>query len=167
VVEGARTPKHVGRAAVRAVATFLIGLLAGAMAEEYLLLRYVLEGLPGETWVALHARFADVHPYTVIPTAVLGMTALLATFFVESDTRSPRAIATWVAVGVAVGVGLLTSLVMMPLNDVIQQWAVSGVPDTWMETREQWIELQGVRALLSVVGFAALVVAGRLSATKS
>jgi hypothetical protein len=165
VVEGARTKERGRRGAVRAVATFLIGLLAGAMAEEYLLLRYVLEGLPGETWVALHASFADVHPYTVIPTAVLGTTALLATFFVERETRSPRAIATWVAVAVAMAVGLLTSLVMMPLNDAIQAWSDSGVPETWMETRDLWTQLQAVRASLSAVGFAALVVAGRLSAT--
>jgi hypothetical protein len=165
VVEGARTKKRGRRGAVRAVATFLIGLLAGAMIEEYLLLRFILADLPGDDWVTLHARFADVHPFTVIPAAVLGTTAILATFFVERDTRSPRAIATWVAVGVAMAIGLLTSLVMMPLNDAIQSWATSGVPDTWTETRDLWTQLQAVRASLSAVGFAALVVAGRLPAT--
>jgi hypothetical protein len=149
--------------ALRASATLLIGILAGAMAEEYLLLRVVLSDLPGEAWVGVHAKLADVHPYTVVPAAVLGSVFVMLTPFVERDTRSRRALATWVAVSIAVSIGMLTSLVMMPLNEVIQEWATAGVPAQWHQTRDTWSRLQGLRAALSIVGFTALVVATQLS----
>jgi hypothetical protein len=147
---------------VRGAATLLIGLLAGAMAEEYLLLRVVLRELPGDAWVGVHARFADVHPYTVIPTAVLGSAAIIASLVVERDARSRRALATWGAVAVALAVFALTSLVMMPLNDVIQEWTTTGVPEAWRQMRDSWTRLQGLRAALSIAGFAALVAATQL-----
>jgi hypothetical protein len=52
--------------------------------------------------------------------------------------------------------------VMMPLNHSIQAWATAGVPAQWHETRDTWTRLQGLRAALSIVGFAALVVATQL-----
>jgi uncharacterized membrane protein len=105
--------------------------------------------------------FAMIHR-TLIPVAATGMLLVFLTFPVERDARSPRAMATWAAAAIGLVIGGLTVFVMMPLNDAIREWARSGPPPSWIETRQEWVALQGLRAILSTAAFLALVVATQL-----
>ncbi len=84
------------------------------------------------------------------------------TFVVDRDVRSPRAAATWIAGIIGLGIGGITALVMMPLNESIAGWAVTGPPANWLQVQERWIRLQGVRAVLSTLGFFFLIVSTQL-----
>jgi uncharacterized membrane protein len=147
---------------VRIVAILLIGLLSGAMIEEYFFLRVILRDFPADLWLLAHARFGELHPYTVIPTALLGMLFIGLTFIIDRDVRSPRAAATWVAGIIGLVIGGITALVMMPLNESIAGWAVTGPPANWLQVQERWIRLQRVRAVLSTLGFFFLIVSTQL-----
>jgi hypothetical protein len=80
-------------------ALLAIGLLSGAMVEEYFFLDVILRGFPAEQWLLAHARFGALHPYTVIPTAAVGMLLIFLTFVLDRDVRSPRALGTVGEVG--------------------------------------------------------------------
>jgi len=147
---------------VRIVAILLIGLLSGAMVGEYFFLRVILRDFPAALWILAHARFGELHPCTVIPTAVLGMIFIGLTFIVDRDARSARAVATWIAGFIGLTVGGITAIVMMPLNESIAGWAMTGPPANWLEVQERWIGLQSVHAVLSTLGFLFLIVSTQL-----
>ncbi|MDQ3033137.1 MAG: DUF1772 domain-containing protein [Myxococcota bacterium] len=142
-------------AIVRGVNLFLVGLLAGAMFLEYFIVAVLLAELPAAQWVGLHARFALIHPFTIIPLAVLATVSLVVVFVVERG-------ADWVTRGAAVffvAIVVLTAGVMMPVNDAIVGWTIDGIPDDWSSARDRWNVYQAIRASLSIVGFALLVTA--------
>src|SRR5688572_1678190 len=112
----------------RCINLFLSGVLIGAMFEEYLLLKIVLKDLSLESWVATHANFGLVHPYTIIPIAIGSTLALVLTLVWEKDLRSIRGKLTLVALAFVVAIAILTAFVMLPANDEIQAWASHGVP---------------------------------------
>jgi hypothetical protein len=122
-----RLPSRV----VRVGAILLIGLLSGAMVEEYIFHHVIVRDFAAEQWLQAHARFADVHPFTVIPAAIVGVLLIFLTFVVDRDIRSPRALATWGAAIIGVVIAALTAGVMMPMNDEIAAAATGGRPPNW------------------------------------
>ena len=47
----------------------------------------------------------------------------------------------------------------MPINDVINTWTPEQYPADWTDYRERWFRFLGYRGVLSIVGFAGLLVA--------
>jgi hypothetical protein len=152
---------------IRAIAVGCIGILSGAMAEEYFVLRRVLANLDGAQWGAAHAAFGSFHPFTIIPLAIVGTLAVFATAALERPRRSTRAMLTWVVAAAAAAVGILTMAVMFPLNHEIEAWASRGTPADWQLVRDRWISLQALRASLSVGGFLLLVASSFLGTRSS
>lgn len=144
---------------LRVVNLFVLGILAGAMFEEYFFFSVILAELPPDTWAGLHARFGIVHPFTVIPLAALTTITLGVVAVRERRAPPPLARRTWAGVIAAVLILLLTAVVMMPMNFAIESWATAGIPDDAALLRSRWSLFQGVRALLSVAAFAVLLAA--------
>lgn len=149
----------------RIVALCCIGLLSGAMLEEYFVLQRVLARLDGPAWAQAHAAFATFHPWSVVPLAVLGTIAIFVAAALERPRSSARSVLTWIVAATGAAVGVLTMAVMFPLNEIILRWTQEGVPADWQEVRDRWIGLQGLRALLSVAGFLGLVVSSLIPHT--
>jgi hypothetical protein len=146
----------------RIVAVICIGLVSGAMAEEYFVLRLVLEGLEAGQWGQAQAAFGHFHPWTVIPLAIVGTIAVFTAAVLERPRNSSRAVLTWIVAGISATIGVLTIGVMFPLNQGIEQWVHTGVPENWQEIRERWIALQALRAALAILGYIPLVIASHL-----
>ena len=146
----------------RLLALGCIGLLSGAMLEEYFVLRYVLAHLDGAQWGRAHAAFGTFHPWTIIPLAVIGTVALFVIAAREKPRASTRGRLNWAVAGIGALVGGPTVGVMFPLNLDIEGWARTGLPADWQAVRDRWIGLQALRAVLSVSGFFLLVVASFL-----
>ncbi|CAN5862556.1 MAG: DUF1772 domain-containing protein [Gemmatimonadetes bacterium] len=155
-------PPPLASRVVRMLAILLIGLVSGALIEEYFFLDVILRGFPAEQWLLAHSRFAMLHPYSLIPAAVLGLLLIFLTFAVDRDIRSPRAIATWGAAAAGVVIGGITALIMMPMNNEIAGWVTTGPPPNLTEVQEEWIRLQAVRAVLSTTGFLLLILSTQL-----
>ena len=146
---------------VRTYATYALGIVTGAMVEEYALFKFILMGLPAEHWAHVHSKFGALHPYTIIPLASTGTLALFVTIALEREFRSRRAMWSSMAAALGVAIGLLTIAVMFPMNEAIAEVARSGVPDTWTDLRDRWTTLQGARALLASLAFFGLAVAAQ------
>ena len=146
---------------VRTYATYALGIVTGAMLEEYALLKVVLADLPANEWAQVHAKFGDLHPYTVVPLAGSGTLALFVAIALERDFRSRRAMWSGMAAVVGLAIGVLTMAIMFPMNAAIAELARSGVPDAFADLRDRWTTLQGVRALLASVAFFGLVLAAQ------
>lgn len=130
-------------------------------------MKVVFEDLNGELFAGLHAKFAHVHPYTIIPLAVLAVGSLALVFVVERDLRSTRSKWTWAAAALAVGILVVTGAVLVPSNLAIQEWTTAGVPHDWQAVKDQWTFMQGVRTLFNVAAFLCLCVAVRLPGAAS
>lgn len=143
---------------------FLVGLLAGAMMEEYFIVKIAMAELSKEQWGIVHARFGRFHPFTIIPIAALSTLSIIFILMLERKINSPGKRVTWIAAGLFAIIIILTGSFMMPLNFAIEGWETTGIPDNWKIVRDDWIFYQGWRTLLSVSGFLLLIIALRLSA---
>lgn len=47
----------------------------------------------------------------------------------------------------------------MPINDVINTWTPEQYPADWTDYRERWFRFLGYRGVLSIIGFAGLLIA--------
>lgn len=142
----------------------LVGILAGAMFEEYFFLKIIMAELPKEQWTSIHAGFGVFHPYTIIPIAALSTLSLIFILILEKKINSPGKQFTWWASYIFLAIILLTSIIMMPLNFTIVNWSTTGIPANWTDVRENWTMYQGIRAILSVIGFLLLLIALKKSA---
>jgi hypothetical protein len=147
---------------LRAASTVLLGLIAGMMQEEYFFLKVVLRDVSPEVWAHVQSNFRLLHPYTVVPMAVAGVMAVLLTLVFERASSKLRRWLTWLAVAMGLSIGVLTAVVMMPINDAIFAWTSMGVPPDWTKTRDEWILFQAIRAVASTAGFICLGVAAGL-----
>ncbi len=143
----------------RIINLLLVGILAGAMFEEYFFLKVIMGELPKEQWASIHAGFGEFHPYTIIPIAALSILSLIFILILEKKINSPGKQFTWWASYFFLAIILLTSIIMMPLNFTIANWSSAGIPDNWTEVREKWTMYQGIRAILSIIGFLLLLIA--------
>lgn len=155
---------HNGRQISRMVAVISIGLLSGAMFEEYFVLRHAFAGLDGQGWGKAQAAFGIFHPWTIIPLAIVGTLSVFVAAALERPRKSARALITWGAAGISLVIGALTVLVMLPLNHEIEQWMQTGVPQNWTDIRDRWTSLQALRATLAVLGYIPLAIASHLPA---
>jgi uncharacterized membrane protein len=148
---------------IRIINLLLVGILAGAMFEEYFFLKVILAELPKEQWTRLHARFGILHPYTIIPIATLSTLSLVFILIMERKINSGGKHLTWWAALLFLAIILITAVIMMPLNFTIVNWKANGIPDNWIDIRDKWTMYQGIRTLLSITGFLILIVAAHLS----
>lgn len=100
----------------RMVALSCIGLLAGAMFEEYFVLARVLTHLRGADWANAHAAFGTFHPWTIIPLAIAGTVAICVAAALERPRFGIRWVLTWLVAAIGASVGVLTMAVMFPLR---------------------------------------------------
>ncbi|MBA3899046.1 MAG: DUF1772 domain-containing protein [Bacteroidetes bacterium] len=137
----------------------LVGLLAGSMMEEYFVVKVNFSLLPSEQWGALHAMFPRFHLPLIIPIAILATISLIILLYFERKNKGLAKTLTWISVPLFAGIIIITGAFLMPLNFAIAEWESTGTPTNWEETKNQWIFLQGFRALLSIGGFMLLTVA--------
>lgn len=148
---------------VRALSVTLIGLLAGAMLEEYFVISRVLAHLSGDQFARAHAQFGTFHPFTVIPLALVGGLATVLVPVLDRQQNSVAKVLSWLGVATAAVCAVVTMAVMFPMNGEIVTWAEKGAPSDWAEIRDRWAFWQAVRAIFSVSGFAAIAGAALLA----
>jgi uncharacterized membrane protein len=145
---------------LRFIAIVVTGLLAGILCDFMFFITPALATLGAssftETTKAIDKQFFDPIPwvYTVSNFAILFVLLLLI-----RQWRSAAFMLTLLALICALASTASSLLINVPINvDVINNWSVQNPPAYWSQSRDTWDQANVFRAILEVIGFAALVI---------
>ncbi|MGH9899163.1 MAG: anthrone oxygenase family protein [Pyrinomonadaceae bacterium] len=94
----------------------------------------------------------------LMPAAMLATLPVLYLLFWK---RSKAFYPTLAAFLLSVAALLITLIVEVPIDILIEQWTVTSLPENWRELRDRWEVFHAIRTWISLAGFA-LLLAGAL-----
>ena len=137
-------------------AIFFTGLFSGLMLTFWLVIQRMLVTLPGPDYTRIMQgliRGADEPP--VVPAiVVISLLAPLFVLFALRRDRQSRAfrLTLWALAIFTLGVFVVTVGFNAPINNIIMKWSPTP-PDNWMQTRDQWNNLNIIRTPASSITF--------------
>ncbi len=137
-------------------AIFFTGLFSGLMLTFWLVIQRMLVTLTGPDYTRIMQgliRGADEPP--VVPAIVIiAMLAPIVVLVALRRDRQSRAfgLTLWALAIFTVGVFVVTVGFNAPINNIIMKWPPTP-PDNWMQTRNQWNNLNVIRTPASMLAF--------------
>jgi hypothetical protein len=144
---------------VRGVSLLFSGLFAGFLVCV-LVLEISLRGYGASVYTQV--RLVELDSLDRLASVTL-LPALVATVVLAIRSRGVAV----VAVGLLVGVFVLTLVVNLPINSDQVGWSVQSPPSDWSAVRDRWQVAHAVRTGLAVVAFGLLVVGSQRRAAVS
>jgi hypothetical protein len=138
---------------LRVVTLLLVGLLTGAVCIDWLLNVVIADSA---LYTGFKQREIPVLTATLVPLGVLTTGLGLLQAYLDRRRR-PGLWLTLAGVAGLLSMGLVTRLMLFPLNDQILSWSAQAPPADWSNVREQWNRAHGLRTVVGVASFALLL----------
>lgn len=144
------------RSSLIALATLMLGVMAGFFWTYTFNVNLAMQQVDGETYATVQSLFNQNVRHSYFFTLFFG-SAAVTVLAILANLKHYRRSFFWLLVAAAAiyigGVIIYTSSVNLPLNAYTESWDISNLPSDWQATRDAWNSANALRVGTSGAAF--------------